>query len=155
MKKEEHMDEEACRRKCMYKSVGLLVLRLVFIAWMLHGVQKLMDINGTGAFFASLGIPMPGAMAWAVALLETFGSLAILLGLLTRRVAPVMAFIMLVAILTAHLPSALKAGLPFGFLKLELPFIYLCISIALALTGAGRYSLDKMLFCKNCESCKR
>ncbi len=143
------MDEEACKRRCMYKSVGLLVLRLIFVAWMLHGIQKLMDINGTTSFFGSLGVPMPGVMAWVVSLLETFGSLALLLGLGTRYVAPLMAFIMLVAILTAHLPSALKAGLPFGYLKMELPVSYFVISVALALGGPGRYSLDKLLFCKN------
>ncbi|MFH1095572.1 MAG: DoxX family protein [Candidatus Micrarchaeota archaeon] len=133
----------------MYKSVGLLVLRLIFVAWMLHGVQKLMDIEGTTKFFSGLGIPMPNAMAWVVSLIETFGSLALLLGLGTRYVAPLMAFVMLVAILTAHLPSALKAGLPFGYLKMELPISYFVISVALALSGPGRYSLDKLLFCKN------
>ena len=40
---------------------GLLVLRLVVgVTFLLHGIDKLVDMSGAEQFFASLDIPAPG-----------------------------------------------------------------------------------------------
>lgn len=124
---------------------GLLAVRLVFVAFMLHGIQKLTSLDGTAQFLGNMGFPAPGLMAVVLAAAETFGSLAIILGIGTAYAAPILAFVMLVAILTAHLGSALAKGFPFGLLTFELPLANLLSSLAIAFMGPGRLSLESYL----------
>ena len=75
--------------------VGLLLLRvMVGIAMAAHGSQKLFgffgggDIHGTGEFFTQSGYPAGQAMAVVSGLIETFGGLALVLGLSPRWPPP-------------------------------------------------------------------
>ncbi|MCX8197061.1 MAG: DoxX family protein [Candidatus Micrarchaeota archaeon] len=124
---------------------GLLALRLIFVAFMLHGIQKFTSLDGTAQFFEKIGIPAPYIMAPIVAFVETFGSLAIILGIGTSIAAPLLAFVMFVAILTAHLGSMLAKGFPFGLLGGELPLANMLASIAIMLLGPGKISLEEQL----------
>src|SRR5687768_8377034 len=87
-----------------YSDIGLLILRVGIAAVMIaHGLPKLRGIQGVAGFFKQLGIPLPLASAWLVALLETVGSALLILGLGTRILALGFAIDMLVAILTARI----------------------------------------------------
>ena len=66
-----------------------------------------------------------------------FGGIALLIGFLTRVIAVGFVFDMLVAILLVQLKR--------GFSGYELEFLLLVSSIALFLTGAGRFSVDTLL----------
>ncbi len=61
--------------------VGRLLLALMFI---LSGIGKLGNIQGTAAFIASGGLPVPTLLATAVGTLELFGGLALVLGYQVR-----------------------------------------------------------------------
>ena len=61
--------------------VGRLLLALMFI---LSGFGKLGNIEGTAAFIASGGLPMPTVLAAAVGALELFGGLALVVGYQVR-----------------------------------------------------------------------
>jgi putative oxidoreductase len=117
---------------------ALLVLRvavaLVFIA---HGCLKLfvMGHDGVAGFFGTLGIPLPGVTAWAVALLEFGGGLALALGLFTRVLGALFVAEMLGAIGYAVFPKGFVGGY-------ELEFLLASASLALALAGGGGYSID-------------
>jgi putative oxidoreductase len=120
-------------------SVGLAVLRIaVGIVFMAHGYQKLfgMGFAGVTGAFTHMGVPLPGVMGPFVALLEFFGAIALMLGLLTRLFALGFAIDMLTAWLLV-----LRAN---GFSHYELEFMLCSSSVALVLMGGGDFSIDSL-----------
>jgi len=121
-------------------SIGLAVLRVaVATIFIRHGAQKLFVFGfaGVTGAFAHMGVPLPGLMGPFIGLLEFFGGIALVIGLLTRLVALGLVFDMLGAIVLVRLKG--------GFSSYELEFLLLGSSLALALTGAGRFSVDALL----------
>ena len=122
---------------------GLAIVRIatavIFIA---HGWQKVFQfgIAGVTQGFAQMGIPMAGITAPLVAGLELVGGALLLIGLLTRPIALLLAIDMLGAMLLVHLRNGFF--LPDGF---EFTFILLATSLALVLAGAGALSVDSMI----------
>ncbi len=72
---------------------------------------------------------------------EFLGGLALLLGLLVRPAAAVLALTMLVAIVTVHLAN----GLFMSNNGYEFALALLAISVSLLISGAGRLSLDRVI----------
>src|SRR2546423_1859993 len=76
-----------------------------------HGAQKLFawcggpGLHGVEHFFGKLGVPAPMVSGPFVAGLELFGGLLLVVGLLTRPVALLLAIEMVVAVLLVHLPN--------------------------------------------------
>ena len=112
-----------------------IVLGFLFAA---HG----WTIAGTQASFAKMGVPAADVMAPAVAVLELAGGVALILGILTRIVAALLALDMLGALFLVHAGAGVFAANG-GY---ELVLLLAAAAFALALTGAGRLSLDRALF---------
>ncbi|GAB4217179.1 MAG: DoxX family protein [Roseiflexaceae bacterium] len=127
-----------------YQSIGITVLRIIVgIVFAAHGWQKLGNgVEGTAGFFGSLGVPLPAVAAVVVIALELLGGIALILGLGTRYVAPLLAFTMLVAMLLVHLPNGFFAQQG----GVEFVLTLFGASVALALTGSGAYALDDLVF---------
>lgn len=122
---------------------GLAVLRVVLGAvFMAHGAQKLFvyGFGGVAGAFAQMGVPLPGITGPLVALLEFFGGLALVVGLLTRLAGLGLAVNMLGAILMVKRGGGFFA--PKGY---ELELMLLAAAASLALTGAGGFSLDSLI----------
>jgi len=100
------------------------------------------SIDATAAWFGTLGYPFPMFTAYLVGCVEVLGIVLLALGLLTRLIAVPLMIIMIVAIVTVHLPNGFECSKN-GF---EIPFYYF-IFLGLFLShGSGRFSLDHLLF---------
>ena len=132
------------------------VLLLLVRGWwgwsfFLTGKGKLMNLDGTTAFFTDLGIPMPKLNAILAGSTECFGGLLLLLGLGSRLVSVPLIFTMLVAYATAD-KEALHAILsdPDKFTGAT-PFLFLLACVIVFAFGPGKISLDALLFRKTAK----
>lgn len=132
----------ALRDRAELRSAGLLLLRiLVGGTFVVHGIDKLVDLTSTERYFASLGIPAPAVMAPFVGAVEAAGGMLLIAGLATPLVGPALAGDMFVALLTEHVGD--------GFFVAQGGFEYVLVmagaSLTLALTGPGGFSADEAL----------
>ncbi len=125
--------------------IGLLIMRVgIGICFIfLHGMQKLTGgverWTALGKTMANLGIDfLPAFWGFMAAFAETFGALFIIIGLFHRPAAFLLAFTMLVAMIThlSKLDPWSKVVYP-----MELMFVF----IGLFLIGPGRFSLDYVI----------
>jgi putative oxidoreductase len=120
--------------------MGKLVLRsAVAILVLLHGISKLIGgIDGITGMVTNAGLP--AVFAYGVYVGEVIAPVLVLIGLWTRAAAAVMVINMVVAIMLAHLPDLAQMNKMGGW-ALELQGMFLFGAIAVALLGAGRYSV--------------
>ncbi len=130
-----------------------LVLRLVLALVMFpHGAQKLLGWYGGFGFDGTMGfftqkLGLPWLVAFLVIVAESFGSLGLALGFLTRFTAASLAVIMVGAIWTVHWPNGFFMNW-FGQQPgegFEYHLLVIGISAALVISGGGRWSLDGVL----------
>lgn len=116
--------------------VSLLILRLVvgfiFIA---HGWPKVRGMKMTAQHFESMGFRPGHVWGTAVALVEFFGGIAVLLGFMTSTAAFALAIVMLVALFWKLSKGQSLVG---GY---ELDLLLLASAIVLTLLDAGAYSM--------------
>ncbi len=140
--------ETRCEALCTFaynrKDEVLLLIRLTLIPIFIQtGLGKLAHFQVTVSFFSTLGIPFPAVNAAMASATELLGGILLTVGLGARLVALPLAFIMVIAIVTA------KLGMVGGysdFIRLQ-EWDYLVIFLLFATLGAGKWSLDH-LFCK-------
>lgn len=140
--------EEGLLKKPIEKDLGLLVIRVGVGLSMLifHGYGK---ISGgpemwtkVGGAMGNLGITfLPAMWGFFAALGESVCALLIVLGVLTRPAAAVLAFTMLVAVIT-HLnmpPENANAGWKGASHAME----FFAVAIGLLISGPGMFALSK------------
>jgi len=112
-----------------------------------HGAQKLFGwfggygLEGTAGWMTSIGLEPGLLMATMAGSAEFFGGLLLIVGLLVRPAALILAITMIVAIVTVHLQNGLfmeNNGYEFGL-------VLLAISVGLVFRGAGSLSADRLL----------
>jgi putative oxidoreductase len=131
--------------------IASTILRIpVGLILMAHGAQKLFamfggyGLEGTGQFMASLGLEPGYLMALLAGSAEFFGGLALVIGLLVRPASIVVAFTMLIAIFTVHISN----GLFMSKNGYEYALTLLVVAVSLVFSGAGSYSVDKVISAK-------
>ena len=128
---------------------GLLILRLVLgLTLAAHGLNKFFGggrIPGTARWFESIGMK-PGTLhARIAALTETSAGIGLAAGLLTPIPAAGFVALMLVAAWTVHRPNGffiVKEGWEYNL-------VLALSAVAVATIGAGRFSLDWLIFKDN------
>lgn len=122
------------------EDLGKLVIRSALaILVLLHGISKLTGgIDGITGMVTNAGLP--AVFAYGVYVGEVVAPLLVLIGLWTRAAAAVMVVNMVAAIMLAHLPELAQMNKMGGW-ALELQGMFLFGAIAVALLGAGRYSV--------------
>ncbi|WP_082547699.1 DoxX family protein [Massilia sp. Root335] len=119
---------------------GRLVLRVVLAVLLLfHGVSKV--IGGVGFVTGMLAkVGLPAGLGYLVYIGEVVAPALILVGLFTRAAALIVVVNMIVALLLVHTGQFFSLSDTGGW-ALELQGMYLGSAVALALLGAGRYSI--------------
>ena len=119
---------------------GKLVLRVALaILLLFHGYAKMTGgIGFIAGMLAKAGAP--AALGYLVYVGEVIAPLMILAGIFTRPAALVVAINMIVAVLLVHIGQFFTLDKTGGW-ALELQGMYFFASVAVALLGAGRYSL--------------
>ena len=115
-----------------------------------HGAQKLFGwfggygLEGTAGWMASIGLEPGYLLATLAGSAEFFGGLLLILGLLVRPTAVVLALTMVVAIASVHLQN----GLFMSNNGYEFALVLLVITLGLIVRGAGSLSVDHALLQK-------
>ncbi|MCD5975191.1 DoxX family protein [Pseudomonas quasicaspiana] len=127
---------------------GLTVVRiLVGIIFVAHGSQKLFGafggygLEGTGQYMASLGLTPGYLMALLSGSAEFFGGLGLVVGLLARPAALVLAATLVVAIFSVHIHN----GLFMANNGYEFALALLGGVVAVLIEGAGKLSIDRAI----------
>ena len=152
------------------EDVPLLFLRVV-LAYTFYGpaMLKLNNPEATAGYFEYLGIPLPLLNAYIAGVTELLGAILLSLGLLTRFISVPLLFIMIMAIATVHGANGFNVIMPGDAFAWESPFIngqevphtvvvlqngyemvmyYMAMLMVLVSKGAGRLSLDLLIFKK-------
>ena len=126
--------------------VLLLSRVLMMVLFIIFGWKKLIGFGGTVAYFTHLGLALPTFAALIALVMEFFVGIAIVLGLLTRPLAILLAIYTLATAIIGHPFWTMTGG---EQVANEINF-FKNVSIigglfVLYLTGAGRFSLDRKL----------
>ncbi|HUP30620.1 MAG TPA: DoxX family protein [Usitatibacter sp.] len=127
-------------RMQLREDLGKLTLRLVIaVLILLHGIAKLR--YGLGDVIPALARHnIPQAVGYLVLVGEVLAPVLMIIGLFTRPAAWILAATMAVALVLGH-PRELFQMTNHGGLLLEVQWMFLLGSVAVALLGAGRFSV--------------
>ncbi|WP_312628938.1 DoxX family protein [Scandinavium sp.] len=128
------------RRSAAKDDFGRLLLRLAVGGLMLfHGLHKLFHgVNGISSMLVAKGLP--GFIAYGVLVGEVIAPCLIILGILTRPCALVLALTMVVAWLMVGTGQTFALD-AVGAWAIESLVFYFVAALAIACLGAGRYAL--------------
>ena len=142
--------------KGLWNQWALFLLRVVIgFGFMAHGWAKWSrGPEKFGALLHLIGIPLPEITAWLVTIVELFGGIAILAGLIIPIVSVPLSVSMLVAMFAVHLKYGFssintiglsKTGPLFGPPGYEINLLYIAGLLVLALSSPAPLSLDQWL----------
>lgn len=130
-----------------------LPLRLIVgYGFVAHGLAKWSKGPATfAAILQAIGVPAPHLMAWLTIVTEILGGIAILLGAFVSLVSIPSIILLVVAIVTVHLPygflsikliSVTGGRAQFGPPGYECDLLYIACILTLVLSGASPWSID-------------
>jgi putative oxidoreductase len=133
--------------------VALLIARVAIgFFFVMSGYNKLF-VHGIGDGFTEYGIPFPVFNGWLNAIVQLVGGSALIVGFGTRIWSVVVGFAMVVASVTATIPTVLTQDLPgaeshllfWGWFYYHAEPIYLTVFLLLLFVGPGKASVDHLI----------
>jgi len=125
-----------------FEWAGPLIARVIVgYPFMLTGWAKLQNLERITQAFVDWGIPFPQVMTPFVSGVECFGGLFLILGFVTRISGGALAVVMIVAIAAAKWSDVDSLETLLGFEEA----IYFAVFTWLAISGAGKASIDHLL----------
>jgi putative oxidoreductase len=128
---------------------GIALVRImVGVLLIFHGLQVLEtgDMDGFADVLFNMAIPFPEAMAYTGKLVELIGGFFLILGLFTR--------LMTALLFVTFMFITFVMGEGKIFAENQHPFLLAMISLLFFFTGAGRLSIDYILFINKKEDKK-
>jgi putative oxidoreductase len=125
---------------------GMLLLArlLLMVLFVIFGWSKITGFSDTTAYLGSVGVPMPTVSAAIAVIMEFFVGVAIAIGFYTRPLAIALALYTIAAAVIGHqfwnMVDPERIGAMINFYK---NVSIIGGLLLLALTGPGRYSLDR------------
>ena len=122
-----------------FEGLGALIMRLVVgVIMVSHGYTKIIPTGALYTFAHTVGrMHLPVWLGYVAAFSEFFGGMLLIVGLLTRVAAFMVAIDMTVAIIKVHLHGGLLGPNSFAF-----PLTCFAIALMLVFTGCGWLGLD-------------
>ena len=125
-----------------FADLGLLMLRVLTGAFIVYGVMDNVlsteRMDEFSEFLAANQFSAPDAMAVLSVYTQLFCGVALVLGLLTRWAGIILAINFIVAVVMVHWAQDFRGWWP--------ALVLVGIGLQFALAGAGRYSLDVLIF---------
>jgi putative oxidoreductase len=109
------------------------------VVFLIHGMPKIFNLQGTGIFFANVGLP--GWLAIPVAVLEFCGGILLIAGFMSRGLAALFMLEMAGAVLFVHR----RAGWDVFEGGYEYNIALILLLLGVALIGPGPFSVDRMI----------
>jgi putative oxidoreductase len=128
------------------QSPFLLFVRLYWgYQIMQNGWGKLHNLSHVAEFFATLGLPAPGATATFVASFEFVAGILLIVGFASRLVGLMLGVDMFVAYLTADREALLSFFHDPGKFYIADPYTFLFAGLVILILGPGILALDTLL----------
>jgi len=122
-----------------FEGLGALIMRLVLgVIMVSHGYTKIIPTGALYTFSHTVGrMHLPVSLGYVAAFTEFFGGMLLIVGLLTRLAAFMVAIEMAVAIIKVHLHGGLLGPNSFAF-----PLACFALALMLVFSGCGWLGLD-------------
>ena len=129
-----------------FANYSSVLLRLALAGILIfHGQSKVFGLEQTASFLGNIGFPAPLLFAVIAASIEFFGGILLLLGLLTRLAALLVALEFIVVILLKIFPSLIQVD---SYGKIEYDILVLAVALTLLFIGSTKLSLERLIFKK-------
>lgn len=128
----------------LHPDLGLAILRVVLgVTYIAHGAPKLLgEVGALAGTLEGLGFPTPLAWAWLVTVLEFFGGILLIVGLLVTPIALLLCVEMILGIILVHAPNGWYVIGP-GTGGVEFNVLLIASLLTLVFAGPGLAAVDR------------
>lgn len=139
--------ESASAKVGLFLQAPLLLIIRLYWGWAFAqtGWGKLMNLERTTNFFASLNLPAPKLNAIAAGSTELIGGVLLALGWFTRFASPALLVVMVVAYVTADREALLAITNDGDKFTGAAPFLFLFAALIVFAFGPGKLSVDALV----------
>ncbi|MBS3168708.1 DoxX family protein [Candidatus Woesearchaeota archaeon] len=127
-----------------YRREGITLLRITIgLFFIITGLMKLIDPAGIINLLSDLGFPISFFLGWLVLLSEIIFGFLVLIGWRPEISVWPLVIILLVALITVHIPSIFQT--PMNIINVMFHILAIIVFISLSLTGPGKLAVTSRI----------